>query len=212
METLKKLKFYMVKFLGNNKIIGVVHLSLFVGTIITATIWLKYDKQELEPITIIFGSIIAITDILKIIIMPNIPKLTFSEYTSASRMEASFFMGVTLTKVDDALHSAEEENKGLFMVVYDNNHSTKSQLNYSLGCFTRYEITKRLINEHFIQAIISTDEYAVIKFIPNDYHMENCLLVVLDKSGKIIRQEGVYANADEGLKRVRQDIEKINVV
>jgi hypothetical protein len=213
MEAWKKLKFYVIKFFGNNKIIGVVHLSLFVGTIITATIWLKYNKQELEPITIIFGSIIAIIDILKIIVtMPNLPKLTFSEYKSTSRMEASFFMGITLTNVDEALHSAKEENKGLFMVIYDNNHSTKSQLNYSLGYFTQYEMTKRLINEHFIQAIISTDTYEVNKFIPNDYPMENCLLIVLDKNGKIIRQEGVYANSDEGLKKVRQDIEKINVV
>ncbi|GLI11549.1 hypothetical protein MARBORIA2_06390 [Methanobrevibacter arboriphilus] len=48
------------------------------------------------------------------------------------------------------------------------------------------------------------------KYIPKNYHMENCLSVVFDKKLNIIRQEGVYANGDEGLKRVREDIKKIN--
>lgn len=71
-------------------------------------------------------------------------------------------------------------------------------------------MTKRLINQHFIQAIVPSSSAGALKYIPDNYHMENCLLVVLDKKGQMIRQEGVYPNPDEGLKRIRQDIDKLN--
>jgi hypothetical protein len=210
MELIDKLKFFILKVFRNNRIIGVIDLLLLFSTIIITFIWLKYDKQTLEPITVICLSLIAFFDILKIIIvMPNIPKLTFSEYKSHSKMDSSFFIGITLTNINDAISIMKTENKGLFLVIYDNNHSTKSKLNYSLGYFTEYEKTKSLINEYFIQAIVSNDEYDVLKYVPENYHMENCLLVVLNKNYEIIRQEGVYANTDEGLRKVREDIAKM---
>ena len=208
---LKRIKFYTYKVIENSRITGIIELLLLTGTIITAVFWLKYDKQELEPITIIFLAIIGFISALKIIIAkPIIPKLTFSEYVSENKMEASFFMGSTFADLKETLSIAKKENKGVFLVIYDSKHSTNSQLNYSLGCFTRYEMTKRLINEYFIQAIVSMDSYDTHKYIPNNYHMENCLLIVLDNKLDVIRQEGVYANADEGLKRVKNDIEKMN--
>ena len=124
-------------------------------------------------------------------------------------MESSFFIGATLTDLNDAIEASRKERKGLFLVIYDPEHSTNSKLVHSLGYFSQYEITKRLINENFIQAIIPSTSYEIKKYIPDNYHMENCLLVVFDKNGIIIRQEGVYANPDEGLKRVRVDIDKL---
>jgi len=206
-----KIKFYIFKILQNNRITGFIDLFLLICTVITAIFWFRFDKQELEPLTLIFSSLIGIFAVFKILIVkPNIPKLTFSEYISENKMEASFFMGITFTDIKEVLKIARKEKKGLFLIIYDNKHSTNSQLNYSLGYFTEYEITKRLINENFIQAIVSTEMYDVQEFIPKNYHMENCLLVVFDKQLNIIRQEGVYANPDEGLKRVREDINKIN--
>jgi hypothetical protein len=36
--------------------------------------------------------------------------------------------------------------------------------------------------------------------------LELCLWVVLNSAGEILRREGVYADADEGMKRVREVI------
>lgn len=42
--------------------------------------------------------------------------------------------------------------------------------------------------------------------MPDDDPLESALLVVLGQSGEILRREGVYANPDEGMKRVRSII------
>lgn len=211
MTILKLIKFYLVAFFKNDWYVGICELVLFAGAIITGIIWWKYNKQELEPITVILASVGGILDVVKrLILSPKLPRLTFSEATSPSSRTSSFFMGATLTNFNDAIKTSQQEKKGLFLVIYDNEHSTNSQLYYSLGYFTQYEQTKRLINQNFIQAIIPTNSANIQKYIPSDYHMENCLLVVLDKNENILRQEGVYANSDEGLKRVRQDVAKLN--
>jgi hypothetical protein len=211
MTVLKRIKFHLVAFFKNDWYVGICEFALFTSAIITGIIWWKYNKQELEPITVILAGIGGILDVVKRLIRtPKLPRLTFTEATSPSSRTSSFFMGATLTNFKDAFKTMQQENKGLFLVIYDNEHSTNSQLDYSLGYFTQYEQTKRLINQNFIQAIIPTSSADIQKYIPNDYHMENCLLIVLDKKGNIIRQEGVYANSDEGLERVRQDVAKLN--
>ncbi|GLI11550.1 hypothetical protein MARBORIA2_06400 [Methanobrevibacter arboriphilus] len=148
---LKKMKFYIFRILQNNRITGTIDLILWIVIIVTALIWFKFNIQELEPITIILTSLIGIFAIIKIFVVePVIPEITFSEYKSENKMESSFFMGVTFTDMQEAIDISKTEEKGLFLVIYDNKHSTKSKLNYSLGFFTDYEITKRLINENFI--------------------------------------------------------------
>jgi hypothetical protein len=211
MDILKKLKFYTVAYFKNDWYVGICELILFTSAIITGIVWWKYNEPELEPITVILAGIGGVLDVIKRLIRaPKLPRLTFTEATIQSSRESSFFIGATLTCLKDAISTAKNENKGLFLVIYDNEHSTNSQLDYSLGYFTQYEQTKRLINQNFIQAIIPTSSLDTHKYIPDNYHMENCLLVVIDKKGHIIRQEGVYANPDEGLKRVREDFEKLN--
>lgn len=54
--------------------------------------------------------------------------------------------------------------------------------------------------------IVSYDQ-----LIPADDPLENCLLTVMSPDKTILLQEGVYANPDEGLKRVREVIEKWNM-
>jgi hypothetical protein len=208
---LTKIRFFVVNFFKRESYIGSIEILLFLGSIITAIEWLIFSNQLLEPYTIILASLGGILDVIKRIIKsPKLPRLSFTEATLSSSKESSFFIGATLTNLGDALNISQKENKGIFIVIYDNAHSTKSQLNYALGSFTQYELTKRLINDYFIQAILPSDFKGIQKYIPKAYHMEKCLLVVLDRMGNIIRQEGVYANGDEGLKRVREDIEKLN--
>lgn len=208
---MKRIKFYIITFFKRESYIGVLEIILFLSSIVTAVEWLIYDNQNLEPYTIILACLGGILDVIKRIIKePKLPRITFTEAKLQSSRESSFFIGATLTNLSEALSAAKKEYKGVFIVIYDREHSTNSQLDYSLGCFTRYEQTKRLINQYFIQAIISSDSKNIRAYIPQNYHMENCLLVVLNYEGNIVRQEGVYANADEGLKRVNYDIEKLN--
>jgi hypothetical protein len=200
----------MTLFFKRESYIGVLEILLFAGAIITAIEWLVYNNQKLEPYTIILASIGGILDVIKRIVRePKLPRLTFTEVALKTSRESSFFIGATLTDLKDSLIASKKENKGLFLVIYDPEHSTNSKLEYSLGYFTQYEMTKRLINQNFIQAIIPNTIYETKKYIPDNYHMENCLLVVLNKDCEIIRQEGVYANPDEGLKRVREDVNKL---
>jgi hypothetical protein len=92
------------------------------------------------------------------------------------------------------------------MVIFDSKNPTKSKLNHSLGYFMEYQTTKDIVRENFVQVLVDSKSPEVAQYIPTDNPLENCLLVVLTPEGEIIRSEGVYANPDEGLKRVREDI------
>ena len=207
---LEKTKFHLVKFFKNEVLVGTIELIVFTCVIILAWFWWFYDIPWIEPITIIiamFGGIL--NTIKRIIKAPKFPSLTFKEYTSKNSMESNFFMWVTFNNFSEAKTASKLSGKWIFLVIYDEEHSTKSELNYALWAFTKYEKTKRLLNDYFIQVILPSNISAIQKFIPKDYHMEKCLLVVLDKKWIILRQEWVYANSDEWLKRVNQDIEKL---
>lgn len=207
---MKKIKFYLILFFKNEKLVGFCEILIFITVIITAIFWWKDDSPGLEPFTIILTAIGLLIDVTKrIITKPKFPKITFTEYSSNSSRESSFFIGTTLTSLKDAKKAARENNKGIFLVIYDKEHPTNSQLNYSLGYFTSYDLTKRLINDNFIQIILPSDEPSIQKYIPDNYHMENCLLVVFDRQDRVIRTEGVYANSDEGLRIIREDISKL---
>ena len=208
---MKIIQFYLIKFFKNELLIGIIEILIFALVIFTGILWWKTDSPGFEPFTVILAAFGGILDVTKrIITKPTFPKLTFTEYTSKSSTESGFFFGATLTNYKEALKAAKLNNKGLFIVIYDKEHKTKSQLNYALGSFTRYEMTKRLINDYFIQLILQSDDFAIKKLIPENYHMENCLLIILDSKENIITQEGVYANSDEGLRRTKQAIEKLN--
>ncbi|SIS90977.1 hypothetical protein SAMN05421760_107106 [Neptunomonas antarctica] len=71
-----------------------------------------------------------------------------------------------------------------------------------------YFTTKNLVEDHFIPAIVKSSSKKVMQYIPEDDPLENCRLVVLSKSGDVLLSEGVYANPDEGLKRIRSLIAK----
>lgn len=211
-EILKRFKFYFVFFFKNDYYVGFCEYTLILATLVAAIVWLKYDRQDFEPITLILACITGVIDVTKRLVRaPQLPRLTFTEATSESSRESSFFIGATLTSLSDALITARQENKGLFIVIYDPEHSTNSQLDYCLGYFSEYQITKRLINQNFVQAIVSSSSTDTQRYTPQNYHMEKCLLVVLDRRQQIISQEEVYANPDEGLKRVRQCIDKLNM-
>lgn len=115
-----------------------------------------------------------------------------------------FFEGEYFREIGAALAASREQNKPLFLVIFDGAHPKKSKLNYSLGYFLEYQTTKRLVHERFIQAIVDVNSDGARQFVPADDPLENCLWVVLNPNGSVVRREGVYGNPDEGLRRVRE--------
>lgn len=121
-----------------------------------------------------------------------------------------YFLGKVQTDLKQAKELSKKSNKPLFIVIYDKTHPKLSKLDYSLGYFMEYETTKKLVNNNFIQVLIDSKELAVNELVPAEESLENCFLTILTPDNKIIRQEGVYANPDEGLKRTKEIIEEWN--
>lgn len=114
-----------------------------------------------------------------------------------------FFITEPFTELDSAKKASKEKNRPLFLVIYNQEHPSLSKLYYSLGCFLDYFTTKKLVKDHFVTALVPVNSPGARELVPGDYPLENSLWVVLSPEGEILRREGVYANADEGLKRVR---------
>lgn len=125
-----------------------------------------------------------------------------------SESTTDYFKGEVFNDLDKAKKISKKKNKPLFIIIYDKNHPTKSKLNHSLGYFMEYEATKKLVNKNFIQVLIDSDKPNIHKLIPTENPLENCFLVIMDPDGKILKQEDVYANSSEGLKRTKKLIEK----
>lgn len=117
-----------------------------------------------------------------------------------------FFINEPESDISSAIKLARKNGKMTFIVIYDNEHPTKSKLFYSLGCFMDYFTTKKLVEDHFIHAVVSSSSKKAKQYIPEDDPLENCRLIILSKSGEVLLSEGVYANPDEGLKRIRKVI------
>jgi hypothetical protein len=114
-----------------------------------------------------------------------------------------FFIEEPKHTLREAVDTSRTTGKPIFLVIYDENHPSKSKLYYSLGYFMEYHTTKKLVMDHFIPALVPKSDRDAAALIPLDDPLENCLWVVLNHDGSIIRREGVYANPDEGLNRVR---------
>ena len=69
-----------------------------------------------------------------------------------------------------------------------------------------YQTVKRLVDQHFVPIVGPSSDPLLAELVPEDDPLEKCLWVVLTSDGRIIRREGLYANPDVGLDRVRQVI------
>lgn len=114
-----------------------------------------------------------------------------------------FFIREPHKTISSALREAKKSAKPIFLVIYDQDHPSQSKLYYSLGCFLDYFTTKKLVDDHFVSALVPLSSSGAKDLVPQDDPLENALWVVLGKDGEILRRESVYANPDEGLKRVR---------
>lgn len=120
------------------------------------------------------------------------------------KIRNKYFLREPHTNLKSALEEAKSRNVRLFLIIYDQDHPSHSKLDYSLGYFMEYQTTKRLVDQHFVALVGSTNDPELAGFVPKDDPLENALCVVVENDGRIVRSEGVYANPDEGYKRVRQ--------
>lgn len=116
----------------------------------------------------------------------------------------SYFFSIPHRNIDDALAKAKLDKKLVFIVIYDENHHNLSKLSYSLKYFLEYHTTKHLVDEYFVSALVKASDEKAKFLIPNDEHLEQCLWVVMNPDQVVLRCEHLYANPDEGLKRVRE--------
>ncbi|MDI5934682.1 hypothetical protein [Halomonas kalidii] len=114
-----------------------------------------------------------------------------------------FFIREPHNTITGAQKEARESAKLVFLVIYDQDHPSQSKLYYSLGCFLDYFTTKKLVDDHFVSALVPLSSSGARDLVPQDDPLENALWVVLGTDGQILRRESVYANPDEGLQRVR---------
>lgn len=105
-----------------------------------------------------------------------------------------------------AKYEAAERGLLVFVVVYDPDHPTHSKLDFTLGYFMEYQTVKRLVDKHFVPIVGPSSDPLLAELVPEDDPLEKCLWVVLNADGQIIRREGLYANPDVGLERIRQVI------
>jgi hypothetical protein len=122
-----------------------------------------------------------------------------------------YFLRQPHSELDVALAEASARSVPVFAVVFDAEHPTHSKMDHTLGYFMEYQTTKRLVDQHFVPAVVSSNAQGVAELVPPDDPLEKCLWVVLGSDGSIIRREGLYANPDVGLERVRQVISKLEV-
>jgi hypothetical protein len=119
---------------------------------------------------------------------------------------AEMFIHAPVHSVKAALDQAAFSKKPIFLVIYDPAHSTQSKLAFSLGYFLEYQTTRRLVDEHFVSAVVPVTDTNARPLVPEDDPLENARWVVLRPDGQVLRTEGLYANPDEGLKRTREVI------
>ena len=119
-----------------------------------------------------------------------------------------FFLREPHNNFISARNESESRNVPIFAVIYDPDHPTHSKLEHALGYFMEYRTTKKLVDEHFVAAVIPRDADDAGKLVPDDNPLERCLWVVLDPKGNIIDRQGVSGNPDSGMNIIRMLIKR----
>jgi hypothetical protein len=114
-----------------------------------------------------------------------------------------YFLREPHSRLDEALEEANARSLMVFEVIYNPQHPTHSKLDFSLGYFMEYQTTKSLVDQYFVPIVGPSSAPELAALVPEDDPLENALWVVMDSNGNIVMREGVYANPDEGMKRVR---------
>ena len=131
---------------------------------------------------------------------------SLAEGTALPGVAQELFKHQPHNSLSSATSAAKTEKKLIFIVIYDNKNITLSNLDYALGAYLRLEETKDLIAEHFISALLPISQDDAKGLIEQDNRLEDAWLKILSPSGTILANEKVYANANEGLKQIKNII------
>lgn len=118
-----------------------------------------------------------------------------------------YFKSEPLTQLAQAKAAADKQGRPLFLIIFDASNPTFSDLDYVLGAFLGYEATKDLVEAHFVTALVSSSQPGVAALVPANDPLEKALWLVLAPDGTELKNERVYANRDEGLKRIKDAID-----
>lgn len=135
---------------------------------------------------------------------------TASPFSDPQRSTNRFFLRAPHDSLEAAKAEAAERGALVFAVIFDAEHPSHSKLDFSLGYFLEYQTTKRLVDQHFVAVVGASNEPSLGALVPENDPLENCLWVVITPEGAILRREGVYANPDEGMRRVREVLAQRN--
>lgn len=122
-----------------------------------------------------------------------------------------FFRSPPHGSLDAAKNAASVRNLPVFAVAYDNKHRSLSNIDYALGHFLGHESTKNLVETRFITVLVPANDARSALLVPADDPLETARLVILAPDGITVASETVYANPDEGLKRVQGFLHRINI-
>jgi len=136
----------------------------------------------------------------------------------ARKVQTSVLLSATLFNrqpehsIAAAMKKAAKLDKLIFVIIYDADHPTKSNLSYALGNFLRYQTTRKLVDKSFICVLVASSDEIAKTFVPPQDTLENCRWVVLNAAGAVLRSESLSANPDEGLKKAREVLEHISAL
>ncbi len=101
---------------------------------------------------------------------------------------STYFKGTVYRDVKQALRTAHQSDKPIFMVIYNSKHPEQSRVDYNLKYFMQYDTTKNLFSANFVQAFADINSEGVRSFVEGSDPLESFLLVILDSQGSVIER------------------------
>ena len=124
-------------------------------------------------------------------------------------LSMSLFLRQPEGEIEEAIKKAAPMKKLIFVVIFDPDHPTRSNLSYALGHFLQYQTTRKLVDQSFVCCMVPASNATAKALIPIEDALDNCRWVVLNIEGDVLRSESLYANPDEALARIRNVIDLI---
>jgi eukaryotic-like serine/threonine-protein kinase len=100
--------------------------------------------------------------------------------------------------LEAAAVEAGRRNRPILAFVYDPTQPERGKLRWALSNFLQNRLTRDILNEAFVTALVPLMAIAAISEILKQQSMEESRWVVLDKQLHALEQQVIYANAQEG--------------
>ncbi len=147
--------------------------------------------------------------------------ISFGEYMERTRQAAKtapfeertgllqYFIREPHTELEKAKDEAGARGLPIIAVIYDPDHPSWGKFAYSLGYFMEFNLTKRLVDEHFVTLVGPSSDASLQELVPETDPLEQCLMVILYPDGSVLDKRGAAANPESGLALVRNWIKMV---